>query len=91
MSLKSNQEVFVCRDSEATWPTTAGLPPSAGVQQNDTAEVVLFVYKKILPTGEYPEKLFEHTWFTPGDCCTIAQQRAAFTRAVWSERYLQKS
>lgn len=26
MSLKSNQEVFVCRDSEATWPTTAGPP-----------------------------------------------------------------
>lgn len=26
MSLKSNQEVFLCRDSEDTWPTTAGPP-----------------------------------------------------------------
>lgn len=85
MSLKSNQEVFLCRDSEATWPTTAGPPLMHRVlgcsKMIQLRWFCLFI-RKSSPQENILRSFLSTPGFTPGDCCTIAQQRAAFSRGA---------
>lgn len=77
MSLKTNQEVFLCRGSEATWHTcwVPLMHPVLRCSKTIQLRWFCFVYKKILPTGQYPEEPPE-----PRDCCTTPEQRPALTR-----------
>lgn len=79
MSLKSNQEVFICRGSEATQSRTAGLP-----LMHPVLRWFWFDYKKILPTGEYPEELLEHICFYPRRWLSHSPAKPSITRG-WLE------